>query len=46
MMYSLRVETGVLLVAKRTAPREAAPQTALRDCSNEVVGKGQYIRVW
>ena len=28
----------------RTAAQEAAPQIALRDCSKEVVGEGQYIQ--
>ena len=30
----------------RTAAQEAASQIALRDCSKEVVGGGQYIRFW
>ena len=30
----------------RTAAWEIAPQLVLRDCSKEVVGKGQYIRFW
>ena len=27
----------------RTAARETAPQIALRDCSEEAVGEGQFI---
>ena len=30
----------------RTAAQEAAPQIALRDCSEEALGEGQYIRFW
>ena len=30
----------------RTAVREAASQIALKDCSKEAVGEGQYIRIW
>ena len=30
----------------RTAAREIALQIALRDCSKEGVGAGQYIRFW
>ena len=30
----------------RTAAQETAPQIALRDCSKEIVGEGQYIRFW
>ena len=30
----------------RTAAQEAVPQIALRDCSKEVVGEGQYIGFW
>ena len=30
----------------RTAARETVPQMALRDCSKEAVGEGQYIRFW
>ena len=30
----------------RTAAQETAPPIALRDCSREAVGKGQYIRFW
>ena len=30
----------------RTAAWETAPQIALRDCSEQVMGQGQYIRFW
>ena len=30
----------------RTAAQEAAPQIALRDCSEEALGEGQHIRFW
>ena len=30
----------------RTAAWETAPQIALRDCSKQVMGEGQYIRFW
>ena len=30
----------------RIADWEAAPHTALTDCSKEAVGEGQYIRFW
>ena len=30
----------------RTAAWETAPQGVQRDCSKEVVGEGQYIRLW
>ena len=30
----------------RTVAHEAAPQIALRGCSKEVVGGGQYIGFW
>ena len=30
----------------KTAALETAPQIALRDCSKEVVGEGQYVRFW
>ena len=29
-----------------TTAQETAPQIALRDCSKEAVGEGQYIRFW
>ena len=30
----------------RTAAQEVTLQIALRDCSKEAVGEGQYIRFW
>ena len=30
----------------RTAAQERAPQIALRDCSKEVVGEGEYMYDW
>ena len=30
----------------RTAAQETASQIALRHCSKEVVGQGQYVRFW
>ena len=46
-IYHVWVASDVLFGGKmRTAAQETASQTALRHCSKEVVGQGQYIRFW
>ena len=37
---------SLVLGKMRTVAQKTAPQTALRDCSEEVVGEVQYIRFW
>ena len=43
MMHSVSFELSFIWDKMRTAAQETAPQTALRDCSKETVGEGQYI---
>ena len=44
-MYNLRV-ASLIWGKMRTVALETALQIALRDCSKEVVGEGQYIGFW
>ena len=44
-MYNLRV-ANLIWGKMRTVALETALQIALRDCSKEVVGEGQYIGFW
>ena len=46
MMHSVSFELSFIGDKMRTAAQETAPQTALRDCSKETVGEGQYIWFW
>ena len=43
MMHSVSFELSFIWDKMRTAAQETAPQIALRDCSKETVGEGQYI---
>ena len=46
MMHSVSFELSFIWDKMRTAAQETAPQIALRDCSKETVGEGQYIWFW
>ena len=39
-------ESSFIWGKMRIASQEVAPQIALRDCAQEAVGEGQYIKFW
>ena len=45
-MQCERCELSFIWGKMRTVAWETAPQIALRDCSKEAVGEGEYIRFW